>query len=230
MFSAVYNSSHLAWSPGHLSPRAWSPGHPHLDSPRVQQQSRIELVSSCRCAFVCVCLSKCCRMTAGKISQTAVQMVLLRQYCCRSSCIRNWYSKLICRSGNFRVWFGCHIEPHRMQSRHHRSRRSSPEHLLCASAQSTVCWQRCNISIQSTGNGTTSAYSLLRRTFENIICTPGRTSFEMRTPHSRHPPSAESTWNLHKPQHPSTGHPYGVRVRVRVRVVWSASGATANPP
>ena len=44
--------------------------------------------------------------------------------------------------------------------------------------------------------------------FKKVICTPGCASFEIRTPHPQHPPPlAESTWNLHKPQHPSTGHP-----------------------
>ena len=40
-FSAVYNSSHLAWSPGHPTPRAWSTDHlatSHLGPSRVQQQ------------------------------------------------------------------------------------------------------------------------------------------------------------------------------------------------
>ena len=27
MFSAVYNSSHVAWSPGYLAPQAWAPDH-----------------------------------------------------------------------------------------------------------------------------------------------------------------------------------------------------------
>ena len=33
-------------------------------------------------------------------------------------------------------------------------------------------------------------------------------------PHPQHPPLAESTYNLHKPQHPSTGHPraFGLRL------------------
>ena len=31
--------------------------------------------------------------------------------------------------------------------------------------------------------------------------------FEIRTPHPQHPSLAESTQNLHMPQHPRTGHP-----------------------
>ena len=42
---------------------------------------------------------------------------------------------------------------------------------------------------------------------EKVIGTPGCASFELRTPHPQHPPLAESNYNLHKPQHPSTGHP-----------------------
>ena len=57
MFSAVYDSSRFAWSPGYLAPRARSPGHlttAPLDPPRVQQQqSRHELVSSCHGTYVC---------------------------------------------------------------------------------------------------------------------------------------------------------------------------------
>ena len=57
MLSVMYNSSHLACSPGHLAPRVWSPGHlaiSHRGPLRVQQHSRFELVSSCHGAFVCV--------------------------------------------------------------------------------------------------------------------------------------------------------------------------------
>ena len=60
------------------------------------------------------------------------------------------------------------------------------------------------------------------------MSTPGCASFEIRTPHPQHPPLAELTYNLHKPaaEHRS---PDSVRVwvRVRVRVGWLASGATA---
>ena len=41
----------------------------------------------------------------------------------------------------------------------------------------------------------------------NVTCTPGCASFEVRTPHPQHPPWAKSTETFHKPQHPSTGHP-----------------------
>ena len=54
MFRAEYDSSHLAWSPGHLRPRAWSPGRLatwHLGPPCVQQQSRFESRCFCVCTW-----------------------------------------------------------------------------------------------------------------------------------------------------------------------------------
>ena len=62
---------------------------------------------------------------------------------------------------------------------------------------------------------------------------PGCASFEMRTPHPQHSPMAEST--SREPSEATASkhrslHSVRVRVKVGVRVGWSASGATAKSP
>ena len=44
------------------------------------------------------------------------------------------------------------------------------------------------------------------------------TFYKIRTPHPQHPPLAESTWNLHKPQHPSTDN------LIELGLGWGGSG------
>ena len=53
---------------------------------------------------------------------------------------------------------------------------------------------------------TTGVHSNQGLICEKVIRTSGCASFEIRIPHPQHPPLAESTQNLHKPQHLSTGH------------------------
>ena len=52
-----------------------------------------------------------------------------------------------------------------------------------------------------------SACCACRIEYDQVLCTPGCASLEIRTPHPEHPPSAESTQNPHTPRHPRTGHP-----------------------
>ena len=76
---SAYNSSHIAWSPSHLTPRAWVPGHP---APRL---SSLATALTLRAPFI-VPHSTCSRMTKGNISQTAVQTASRREYCRGSLC------------------------------------------------------------------------------------------------------------------------------------------------
>ena len=73
--SAVFNSSH---------PERGRLATSHLGLPRVQQQSRFELVSDVpRC--LCMCASTCIQgLETEKSLATAVQLVLLREHCCGS--------------------------------------------------------------------------------------------------------------------------------------------------
>ena len=80
----MYDSSHLACLPRTSSAVAGPPGN-LAPRPASRATARFEPVSSCHGASVAfVCTSMYSRMTGRTISRTAVQLVLIREYCCGS--------------------------------------------------------------------------------------------------------------------------------------------------